>query len=675
MRAVTAENSPPQSRARRFEETLRAAGPALLFGLRLWASVSLALYVTFWLELDHPYWAGTSAAIMCQPQLGASLRKGWFRLLGTVVGAAVSVALAGCFPQDRGLFLGSLVVWASACACAATVLRNFASYAAALAGYTTAIIVGDLLGATGGVDANAAFMVAVARASEICIGIVCAGIVLAGTDLGGARRRLAVQLAELSAGISAGFFRTLAIAGCDFADTRSIRREFVRRVVALDPIIDQTLGESSQIRYHSPILQSAVDGLIMALSAWRAVANHVQARKDAEAVLKHLPPELVSASQPERWISDPVGLHRVCQLTAQRLAALPAVTPSLRLLADKADEACAGIADALNGLALLVADPARSISRHGSKHLRVPDWLPALVNAGRAFVTIGAVALFWIVTAWPGGDNAITFAAIITLLFGPRSDQAYGGAVQFVVGAVLTLALTAFVLFAVLPGLGTQSFAVLSLVLAVCLVPIGAMLAQARRAWQVGLFGAVALMFMPLLGPTNLMTYDPQTFYNGGLTTVFGACVGALAFRLMPPLSPGFRTRRLLSLTLRDLRRLATRGRFTGWEGHIYGRLAILPSEATPLQHAELVAALSLGTEIIRLCSVVRRFHTGSELDNALAAIAAGKSAMALPHLRCLDEALTGYSMTEPESLRGRASIRVISEVLCQHADYFDLEH
>jgi uncharacterized membrane protein YccC len=44
---------------------VRAAGPALLFGLRLWVSVCLALYVTFSLELDNAYWAGTSAALMC----------------------------------------------------------------------------------------------------------------------------------------------------------------------------------------------------------------------------------------------------------------------------------------------------------------------------------------------------------------------------------------------------------------------------------------------------------------------------------------------------------------------------------------------------------------------------------------------------------------------------------
>src|SRR6478672_7404376 len=89
----------------------RAAGPPLLFGLRLWASVCLALYVAFWLELDNAYWAGTSAAIVCQPQLGASLRKGWYRMIGTVVGAIAMVVLTACFPQDRTAFLLGLALW------------------------------------------------------------------------------------------------------------------------------------------------------------------------------------------------------------------------------------------------------------------------------------------------------------------------------------------------------------------------------------------------------------------------------------------------------------------------------------------------------------------------------------------------------------------------------------
>jgi len=95
------QGSPVESSASftaRLAKALIAAGPPLLFGLRLWVSVCLALYIAFWLELDDPYWAGTTAALVCQPQLGASLRKGWFRMVGTVVGAVAIVVLTACFP-------------------------------------------------------------------------------------------------------------------------------------------------------------------------------------------------------------------------------------------------------------------------------------------------------------------------------------------------------------------------------------------------------------------------------------------------------------------------------------------------------------------------------------------------------------------------------------------------
>ena len=53
--------------------------------------------------------------------------------------------------------------------------------------------------------------------------------------------------------------------------------------------------------------------------------------------------------------------------------ALPASTPSLRLLADEAAKVFAGLLLALDGLALLVDDPARSGPRRRGVRLRVPD--------------------------------------------------------------------------------------------------------------------------------------------------------------------------------------------------------------------------------------------------------------------------------------------------------------
>jgi hypothetical protein len=171
-------------------------------------------------------------------------------MIGTVVGGAAVVVLTACFPQDRAAFLVGLALWAAACALATTVFRNALGLGAAIAGYTAAIIASDLLGATGGIDADAAFLLAVTRCSEICIGIVCAGVILAATDFGGAQRRLATLFAILAAEVSGRFADTLALAGPDFPDTQPVRVELVRRVIALDPAIEEAFGESSQLRQY-----------------------------------------------------------------------------------------------------------------------------------------------------------------------------------------------------------------------------------------------------------------------------------------------------------------------------------------------------------------------------------------------------------------------------------------
>ena len=657
---------------------LRPAGPPLLFGIRLWASVCLALYVAFWLQLDNAFWAGTSAAIVCQPQLGASLRKAWFRMIGTVIGAVTIVMLTAWFPQDRVMFLVGLALWAAACAFVGTALRNFAAYSAALAGYTAAIIAGDQLGAVGGLNGEA-FMLAITRVSEICIGIVCAGVVLAGTDFGGAPRRLTVLLAELTADIARGFTGQLARAGQSIPDTQSVRRELIRRVIALDPIVDQALGESSRLRYHSPFLQEAVDGLFTALAGWRTVTVGLQrlpaeqSALEAATVLQYVPPELRAAFESRTpmggMTAKPAYFGRMSDEVIHGLTVLSARTPARRLLADQAAKALRGISNALNGLALLVADPGRPLVGSGTIQLRVPDWLPAFVNAGRVFVTLSAVALFWIMTAWPGGASAITFAGISVVLLGLRSDQAYESAIGYLVGCCLAVVFAGILDFLVLPQM--QTVVGFSLTLGLVLVPAGAMMAQ---PWRTAMFIPLVTNFLPILGPANQMTYDPEKFLNFALVIVASCGAGALSFRLMPPLSPAFRARRLLALTLRDLRGLAT-GPVPrtpeSWESRMYGRLVAMPNDATPWQRARLVTALSVGVEIIELRRIAARLSTGTELGAALEAFAQGDSATASNQLGRLDEQLASAGPDGPVIVGVRARILAITEALTQHQAYF----
>jgi uncharacterized membrane protein YccC len=666
--------------AEALRRTASALIPALIFGLRLSASVCLALYIAFWLQLDGAYWAGTSAGIVCQPSLGASLRKGWFRMIGTVVGAAIIVVLTACFIQNRAAFLVALALWGAGCALVASLLRNFASYAAALAGYTAAIIASDELGATGGPGAQA-FMLAVDRASAICIGIVCAGVVLALTDFGGARRRLALQVASLSAEIIGRFAGALAARDPERPDTQPVRRELIRRVIALDPAIDQAIGESSQLRYNSPLLQRAVDGLFGALAGWRAVANHVERLHDRQTqhevgeVLKRFPLKLRAGLEygDSHWLANPLGMRRVCRQAVRALLSVPVRTPSLRLLIGQTALVLLGIAEALNGLALLVADPARPRPSQGRFRLYVADWAPALVSAGRTFVTLGAVELFWVLTGWPSGAAAITWAAVSVVLFGTKGDQGYRWALSFLAGCALATVCAAIISFAVLPQM--QTFVGFTAALAIFLVPAGALSAQ---RWQTALFVAMAPNIVPLIAPINAPRYDTIQFYNSALALYAGEGIAVLSFLLVPPLSPAFRTRRLLTLTLRDLRRLAggpVPQRCDDWERRVYARLSSLPDAAEPLERAHLLAALSAGTEVIRLHRIVRRLGLASGLEPALKALAQGHSGLATEELTRLDQDLA----TKPQAkralrlaLRARGNLLALSEVIAQHALYFD---
>jgi uncharacterized membrane protein YccC len=235
-------------------------------------------------------------------------------------------------------------------------------------------------------------------------------------------------------------------------------------------------------------------------------------------------------------------------------------------------------------------------------------------------------------------------------------------------GTGITAVAAAIIAFAILPNLKT--FAAFSMAIGLVLVPAGAGMAQ---PWQTVMFQAMAANFVPLLAPANQMSYDTEQFYNAALAIVAGLAAATLSFRLIPPLSPAFRTRRLLALTLRDLHRLAT-GPIPptpeNWEGRMYGRFSALPDQAEPLQRSQLLAALSVGTEIIQLRRIARRLNLGSELDAALEPLLRGDSGLATACLGRFDDALA--SRPGPAALRARGSILAMSEALTQHAAYFD---
>jgi uncharacterized membrane protein YccC len=609
--------------------------------------------------------------------LGASLRKAFFRMIGTVVGAIGIVILAALVRQDRIGFLVGLALWCAASAFIATLLRNFAAYAAALSGYTAAILASDVLGPVGTNGGDVTFL-AINRAIEICMGILCAGVVLALTDVGHSRRKLAAELASLSTAIMDGFADCFRIASSDVAQFQGLRRDLLRRIIALDPTIDAAIGEASDLRYRSPVLQRAVSGLVETISAWRKAAYEIAlngnpaTERDARAVYNELPSDRLSPDL-SGSAKTPAELRAACCSAVRSLARFNAETPSQRVLADSASLGMLGMARALNGL-VGVVDPADMIPVKGMARLHVPDWLPPTISALRVLLAVGVISLFWIASAWPNGALAITFCAIIVVLLPLQGDLAYAASMTFLKGCVLGCGVAAVLVFAILPRATT--FPTLCLALGLALVPMGFLLARAKNPL---FFFAASVNFLPMLSINNTITFDASQFWNTASAILAGIAVGAVAMLIVPPLSPAIRTQRLLALTLADLRRLAKRApsrrREDDWESRIVARFLAMPEQAEPVERAMLVAAMAVGNHIVRLRRVAPRFVPGVAVDTALQALAEGRSGEAAERLKDIDRQLAALPRARSGSravLGLRAGLLVICGQLAWYPSYYD---
>ena len=107
----------------------------------------------------------------------------------------------------------------------------------------------------------------------------------------------------------------------------------------------------------------------------------------------------------------------------------------------------------------------------------------------------------------------------------------------------------------------------------------------------------------------------------------------------------------------------------------MYDRLAALPDQAEPLQRGQLLASLSVGTDINELRELVPQFGATNELGAALASLAQGNTTVAIARLHQLDRRVASVPNTGAETddtLRMRGRIVAISEVLAEHSSYFD---
>src|SRR6478735_6159316 len=494
-------------------------GPAAwAFALRIWSAMMLALAAAFWLQLDSAASAATCVAILAQPKRGQAISKAVYRLLGTLIGAAVSILLMALFGQDRVLLLVSFTVWLGLCVFVAQYLQDTRAYGAMLSGYTVAII------ALGQIDdPQGTFDAAVSRVAVIVLGIVAITFINDALASPSTWRALLPQLRNAWDGTRAYARETLAEG--DLGATRTAA--LIRTIAPMRADASAIAGELDDGRFRAAGARSCIAALyVMAASVRTAAA--------AAAHLRNPSPAVAEALAICRRVAD-----------APSLDALDRDDERLRDLVDSAirdgnrplDEVVV-LQRALDFVcaATFAQDGIRAVADGHAplRDARLPthrDFPVALRGALRVALAFAVTAAAFVALGLPQASFALVqVAATATLSSVNPEPKKFANGV--VIGMTLAATLAGIARFALLNGV--QGFPMLAIVMAPVIF-LGCFLSLNPKTFGIGF---IVIVFFPvLLGPSNPQSYDALTFLLNAFLVVVAAAVLSIVVRLLLPVT------------------------------------------------------------------------------------------------------------------------------------------
>jgi uncharacterized membrane protein YccC len=244
---------------------LAPSAQAVQFAVKTLLGGGLALWLALRLGLEQPQWALMTAFIVAQPLSGMVVQKGLARLLGTMVGTFMAVVMMALFAQTPWLFLLAFALWLALCTAVSTMLRSAWAYSFVLAGYTVAIIGLPAIG-----KPHVIFDEAIARSTEICLGLVCATLSSALLWPQRVERQLVQQARDTwLAGVKAV---CQALAG-EEGDSRQGLLEVLARIVAVDAQREHAWFEGERGRQRAIALRVLSRDLLGMLRLARGVAR------------------------------------------------------------------------------------------------------------------------------------------------------------------------------------------------------------------------------------------------------------------------------------------------------------------------------------------------------------------------------------------------------------------
>ncbi|MBL5828310.1 FUSC family protein [Serratia fonticola] len=507
------------------------------YALRNTLAMCLALWVAFVLQLDEPYWALTSAAVVSFPTVGGVISKSIGRIFGSLIGAMASLLIAGCL-NDPWLFTLSIASWLGLCTYISNHYQNNVSYAFALAGYTAAIIVFGTVNIT---DTQQIFDITQARVCEVITGILCGGLMMMILPSTSDGETLLVSLRRMH-------LRLLEHAAMLWQPEISLRMRtshegVIGQILTMNLLRIQAFWSHYRLRRQNNILnymlhqQLRITSVISSLR--RMLLNWPDRPENLAVVLEQVLNELRDPTTDKYRLAhilvaiapqDPADYrHRAFFLRLRHFCWLYLrCTRWLQRL-----ESATQVSD---------IEPPRvtSLARH-------TDSVEAAYNGLRTFLCILIGCAYWITTQWDAGSSALTLIAISCVLYSSTPSP-----IKSITTLLKAVSLLFAFCFVMKFGLMIQidDFWVFCAFLFPTLVTMQMM--KLQNPPYAPLWGQLIVFMGSFLAVTNPPSYDYQGYINDSLAKIAGVLLAGLAFQILRPSSDKRKSRRIIRALRRD---------------------------------------------------------------------------------------------------------------------------
>jgi uncharacterized membrane protein YccC len=612
-----------------------------LHSLKMFGAAMLALYIAQAIGLDRPYWAMATVYIVAHPLSGALRSKALYRLIGTFVGAAATVALVPNLVDSPELLTAALALWIGFCLYLAVLDRTPRGYAFMLAGYTAALVGFPVISTPQDV-----WDTAVSRVEEIWLGIVCATVVASVVFPRPVGPVLGARLVAWRHNADRLALDALSEAGASEPEVGKARLGLAADAVELSTLTTHLAYDTSKLHAAAPLVAALEQRFVILLPVLAAIRDRLSDVRAADGVTPAL------ASLLERlgaWFSAEPD-----QVPPGEAAALRADVARIEGGADghawsdwpgMLREALLARFYELIDLREDFLALRAAILAPGRPH-RMPDLLVRMADRPRIHrdhfmaalrgvvvaLVLMATCAYWIASGWPDGSLAAELAAI-ACCFTASQDDPLPALRGLAVAVVLASIFAAIGQFVTLPL--ASNFEMLTLAMAGFFIPAGLLVTipVTQKLAALPIFAAT------LLATQESYAADFASWANGTGAALLGVAIAVALNAILVPAGAVLNLRRRLRANWADLAAAAcSRSHVARLElAELFldrmGLLAPALAASAPDEQVAGVAAMAdlrVGINLVDLNAALHELPKSSPLATAL--------------MTMLDEAASHYS-------------------------------